>query len=212
MQALLQGLVVGITALYLHLLQAGAGGSPAEYEVDDVASPATIEYAISEWLAQKLDKNGIGFIYMIDHGQDGGHFNIDENGDGYLDFDTEYIKNVEVGAWLNQIPRYKQLITVIECCYAGDFITHISGVNRIGITSSDGFHESYIGQDGWSYFSHAFFQSLAIGSSVERAFKVAHKNVFLHVPFQNPLISDYSTEETYIGQYRITCSTSEVPP
>ncbi|RLF29486.1 MAG: hypothetical protein DRN05_01610 [Thermoplasmata archaeon] len=175
--------------------------NPSDYEVDAVASPETIQYAISIWLDSMMDDNDVGFIYMIDHGQDGGHFNIDENGDGYLDVETEYIKNVELGFWIDSISSYGKLVIVIECCYSGDFLPYISGVNRIGITSTDGYTTSGIGIDGWSYFSHSFFTNLKMGYSVEQAFEAARNYVLMHAPGQHPLIDDQCLGSTYIGHY-----------
>jgi hypothetical protein len=178
---------------HIYYLNPDPDYNPADYPVDGVASPTTIHYAISTWLASHLDCNNVGFIYMIDHGQEGGHFNIDVDGDGYLNITSEYIKNSAMGGWLNEIPSYGKLITVLECCYSGWFLNFFSGPNRIGITSSDATHESGIFQNGWSCFSHQFFQSLLWGHSIEQAFSTT-----TWLP-QHSLIDDQCNGETYLG-------------
>ena len=178
---------------HIYYLNPDPDYAPADYQVDGVASPDTIHFAISTWLASHMDSNNVGFIYMIDHGQEGGHFNIDVNGDGFLDFQTEYIKNSALGAWLNEIQSYGKLITVLECCYSGWFLNFFAGPHCIGITSSDASHESGIFQNGWSCFSHQFFQSLLLGHSVEEAFATT-----TWLP-QTPLMDDQCTGSTYLG-------------
>jgi hypothetical protein len=183
----------GFSDDHIYYLNPDPDYTPANYQVDGVASPDTIHFAISTWLASHMDSNNVGFIYMIDHGQEGGHFNIDVNGDGFLDLQTEYIKNSAMGAWLNEIPRYGKLITVLECCYSGWFLSFFSGPNRIGITSSDATHESGIFQNGWSCFSHQFFQCLLGGSSIEAAFATT-----TWMP-QHSLMDDQCPGSTYLG-------------
>jgi len=150
--------------------------------VDDYLDRESIKYVFKTLLMDQSNKNSKCFIYMVDHGSDSGAFFIDKG---------TWINAFEIGDWLKNL-KYKSLTVLIECCFSGLFIDHLSGDNRIVITSTDrdsvSYSHQYIGE---CLFSKEFFEALEDGKSYGEAWEEADKYISESIPDEHykPLIS-----------------------
>jgi hypothetical protein len=171
-----------------------------ENDVDLVSSSANVQYAITNWLKSHSDSNDVCFIYLADHGDDGGKFAIDNNGDGYLNWSdpSEFLYDYEIASWVDEV-ECGELIIVIEACYAGDFIDDLTGPSRIIVTSTDGEHpaiqrtvydEHGLQFENWPEFSYVFFQELAAKKSIGEAFNATFACMQISAGNQFPQLDD----------------------
>jgi len=158
--------------------------------VDQIATKNNIQEAITNWLASRSKSYGECFIYLINHGTDGGYFAVDSNGDGDLSDSEDYIRDYELDSWIDQVV-YSTCTVVIEACFSGDFIDDLSEDNRIVITSSNGSQPSYGISGGEAIFSKAFFDTMGIGLSYGHCWEAGDSAVAKSIhPEQNPQIDD----------------------
>ena len=128
----------------------------------------TIKNSITGWLKERSTSNSDLFIYLIDHGSDGGYFWIARGMN---------IRPNELDSWLDQV-TYRTLTVVMDSCFSGDFTKQLrKGENRIIITSTDGNSVAYGSANGYSLFSKPFFDSLRTGASYGEAFENADRKV-----------------------------------
>lgn len=158
-------------------------------DVDAYSSKSNVQYAITSWLKSRSDSNDLCFVYLVNHGGDGGYFYLDSNNDGDIGDPGDYIRDYELDSWLDQV-TYNILVFVLEACYSGDFIDNLSQASRIVVTSADGDHPA--GPDpgtDWPAFSHTFIPNL-VSHCVSDAFNIASAHVENVRPDQNPLLDD----------------------
>lgn len=128
-----------------------------------------IKYAITEWLANRLDDNDDCFIFLTDHG---GIF----LGDFYFGLynynkqKEEYVSARELNDWLKEI-NYNICTILIEACQSGMAIPRLSQKNRIIMTTS-GLGLSYGGGEKIG-FSYHFFRKLKENASYGEAWEYA---------------------------------------
>ncbi len=191
---------------YLDLIYPRDVTGDGQNDVDLVASEDNMEYAITNWLAGSSDSNDICFIYLVNHGGDGGYFGVDSNGDGDLNTSDpeESIRDYEIAGWIDQVD-FGELIFVIEACFSGDFIDNLSGANRIIVTSCNcseyAWSEIVEDEHGNLYFnpypafSHPFFQRLKVKDSLGEAFNSTFESSFyIRIGGQHPLLDDNGDE------------------
>jgi len=128
----------------------------------------TIKNAITGWLKERSNSNSDLFIYLTDHGSDGGVFWISPG---------TSIKPKELDSWLDEV-NYGTLTVLMDSCFSGDFTRHLRrGKNRIIITSTDSNSVAYSGVRGEALFSRPFFNALEQGKSYGGAFEAADRSV-----------------------------------
>jgi len=176
---------------YLNVITPKDANGDGINDVDAYASKSNVQSAITSWLKSNSDSNDLCFIYLVNHGGNGGYFYLDSNNDGVIEVTdpNEYIRPSEMDSWLDQV-TYNVTVCTIEACFSGDFIPDLSLTKRIVITSADGDHEA--GPDpgtDWPAFSHTFIPNL-IGHTVAQAFNIASAHVESVRPDQNPLLDD----------------------
>jgi hypothetical protein len=108
------------------------------------------EYSIKNWLPSHCDSETECFIFMVDHGRDGGYFGLTK---------WNLLRDYEFADWLKDL-EYKTLTIFINSCYSGDFIDDLSGPNRIIITSTNTTGKSFTNLADESVFPQAFFNEL----------------------------------------------------
>lgn len=108
------------------------------------------EYTIKKWLPSHSDNETDCFIFMVDHGRDGGYFGLTK---------WNLLRDYEFAGWLKDL-EYKTLTIFINSCYSGDFIDDLSGPNRIIITSTNTTGKSFTNLADESVFPQEFFNEL----------------------------------------------------
>jgi hypothetical protein len=174
---------------YLNVVTPRDSDGDGNNDVDAYASKNNVQSAITSWLDSRSDSDDLCFIYLVDHGSDGGYFCLDSNNDGDITDPGDNITSTELDSWFDQV-SYKALICTIEACWSGDFIPNLSLTNRVVITSADGSHSA--GPDpgtDWPAFSHTFIPNLE-SYTVGDAFNIASAHVESVLPNQNPLLDD----------------------
>ena len=115
-------------------------------------SKSDIKNAIQGWLASHATSYSDCFIYLADHGSDGGKF--------YIAPPREYITPSELDSWLDSV-NCKTMTIMLESCYSGDFTRQLRHErNRIIITSTDRDSMAIGTSDGYALFSKPFFDKL----------------------------------------------------
>jgi len=138
----------------------------------DGNTKSTIREAIVGWLAQHATKNSDCFVYMADHGSDGGKFYIGGDYDN-----PRYITPEDLDSWLDSV-KCRYMTVMIEACYSGDFIGKLRQKNRIIITSTDGNKVTFSDdRDALPLFSMPFFEKLGQGVSYGTAWEYADSKV-----------------------------------
>ncbi|MEM7127101.1 MAG: right-handed parallel beta-helix repeat-containing protein [Chloroflexota bacterium] len=158
---------------------------PTAKGVDDVATAANLQDAITEWASTRV---GIGqplTIYIMDHG------NIDRI---YVDEPIgERVAPDQVHEWLNILEREQPNVKatiVIEACHSGSFIDgpkSVSKPGRIVISSTNVQNVAYASADG-AQFSDRFLDSLQVGYGLASSFWDARNAVKQLYKIQDPWI------------------------
>lgn len=155
-------------------------------------------------LSHIVDLDDQLFLYFIDHGVD----YLDEENTGHLIINDEnhYFSDNELGVFFHEIhARYS--VIVIDSCFSGVFLDDIARGYRIVITSctanEEAFPDPFILSQELPLFSHAFFQSIAEGNSVEIAFYdalVHAEYIAVEAPafHQHPQIDDRIPGEVFL--------------
>jgi hypothetical protein len=149
-------------------------------DVNGLASKANLEYAITQWTADKeLGPERAFSLYLMDHGGLGGIFYLDKPR-------NQWVTAQELAGWLSQLetgaPGVKTNV-IVEACYSGGFINPnslvladlmhllqtVSGPERVVIASTDAIASAYASPDG-AWFSDAFLDALARDMSLAEAF------------------------------------------
>jgi uncharacterized repeat protein (TIGR01451 family) len=149
-------------------------------DVDALANKTNLEYAITQWTADKgLGPERAFTLYMMDHGGSGGTFYLDKPR-------GEWVTAQELDGWLDQLetdaPGVKTNV-IVEACYSGGFISSsslvranlrhllraVSDYGRVIVASTDAVAPAYASPDG-AWFSDAFLDGLAQDMSLAEAF------------------------------------------
>ena len=160
---------------HIYFLQLRNTSDPNEDKpsgVDCFSNKSNAKYAITNWLAEKSDKTDNCFILLIDHG----NLHLNTFGGIFWFYDKtldkqEYLLSVELSEWLSKI-EYKICTILIDACYSGGFIKHISKENRIVMTSTS-LTKGIASESG--DFSSFFFDKLAENVSYGKAWEYAGK-------------------------------------
>ena len=154
-------------------------GGITQNRVDGISSQQNLQKAI-DWLAMYSDSSDKIVIYITDHGA-----SLDTPGIGLFKSEVSYIKlndgnnlwDYDLKPMLNDPDlNYGTLIYISEVCFDGGFISEISGINRIIITSTDASHYSYSLNDPpevESMFTGFFLNKLENNWNFRDAFKYA---------------------------------------
>lgn len=133
---------------------------------------SSIRDSIVNFLGKYSTSESNCFIFMADHGSDGGKFYIGGTTDNPI-----YITPSELDGWLDQV-NCKYMTVVIEACFSGDFIGRLRQRNRIIITSTD--QNKYTFSEipsNKGLFSVPFFNKLGEGASYGSAWEYADSKV-----------------------------------
>ena len=113
--------------------------------VDEEAKRASIEDAVVTWLAPLEDEDDVVFFFYSGHGDYGDdELPIDEDvgGDEYLcPWDASTVSHANdiiddgLASWFD-ILESENIVIIIDSCYAGGFISDLSGSGRVVMTSS----------------------------------------------------------------------------
>ena len=150
--------------------------------VDRISFFISVKNAITGWLANHADYNSDVLIYFVDHGDAYGNF--------YPGLFLP-IRGKLLSRWLQNI-GYHLCTIVIDACYSGNFIKHLSGSNRIIITCTDSKNYGYARGGDEVIFSKYFFNALSYGYSYGRAWEYADHVIADDddINSQNPQIDD----------------------
>jgi hypothetical protein len=140
----------------------------ADDDVTDTNPPtrAAFLHVIENEFAASLNEETPLYIYMQGHGTSDSRFKVLG--------DDEFVTAPEIDAALDQIQTKTgcKVILILESCYSGSFISHLSGENRIIVTSAGG--EPYnTDQSGSISFSRFLFSKLMEGDSLKKSFDSA---------------------------------------
>ncbi|MEX1021462.1 MAG: fibronectin type III domain-containing protein [Litorilinea sp.] len=159
--------------------------------VDQLASPAAVENAITNWAATKVGPDKPLFIYMMDHGLEN-RFCVTGCGEGNV------VTPQDLDAWLNDLEAatdVAEVNVVLEACVSGSFVNRqdvvdsISKLGRVVITSTGFNNNAYASAQG-AYFSDAFFSCVADSGSLHACFDEARNAVLVTGVNQTPMLDD----------------------
>jgi hypothetical protein len=160
-------------------------------------SKSDIRNAIEGWLATHATLYSDCFIYLADHGGDGGKF--------YIAPPREYITPGELDGWLDTV-KCKTMTIVLESCYSGDFTRQLRHEkNRIIITSTDRDSMAIGTSDGYALFSKPFFDKLGESKyvSIGDAWEYADSRVDSIQYLRNKLGSDWALRAWFMQNPKI---------
>jgi hypothetical protein len=151
---------------------------------DDTPTADTLEYALTEWAADKVDSNSLLTLFMMDHGG---------SDEFYLNGPDETVTPDQLDGWLEQLEAQTgaRLNVVIDACHSGSFIEPEQTVSREGrvvIASTKSDALAYASQEG-AVFSDAFFNALEQEMTLLEAFQDAW-SVGQSSPGQTPWLDD----------------------
>ncbi|MGB0383472.1 MAG: exo-alpha-sialidase, partial [Ardenticatenaceae bacterium] len=156
--------------------------------VDEAATNANLEKAITEWAPTQVGADRPLTIFMMDHG---GENQL------YLDGRSEAVKATELDQWLtnleSQVGRVETNV-VVEACLSGSFISEpqslsLNHPNRAVISSTGEWVLAYASQKG-AVFSDAFLGRLRQGMDLGGAFDEASQAAKVAHPDQSAWLDD----------------------
>lgn len=96
------------------------------------ATRAKLNQTINDWLIPDADGDDLVVIYLVDHGNSSeGHGNSTIF---FLSNGMEYITYYELNSWIAGL-SYGRLLIVVDACFSGGAIRHLSGEDRIVISA-----------------------------------------------------------------------------
>jgi hypothetical protein len=147
---------------------------PKETEgADDVTSITTLEFAITNWAAKRVNAQVPLYLYLLSHNLED-NFLLEKRGnqETYLTPDT-------LDSWLDQLTQDTPVTIIIEACHSGNFIqtdegksTPLVGPNRTIIVSARGDKQAKV-LENRSSFSKEFFDEIIANKTIGIAFKEA---------------------------------------
>ncbi|MDP7280198.1 MAG: invasin domain 3-containing protein, partial [Candidatus Poribacteria bacterium] len=124
----------------------------------------TLEFAITNWAGQEVNKNVPLYIYLLSHGL-GQNFLVKQEG-----LQEDYLTPGLLDLWLDKLPPDTPVTVIIEACYSGSFIgAPLSGPNRTIITSAGADKQAMIGRR--SSFTSFFFSEIEKNHTIAEAFE-----------------------------------------
>ncbi|MBF0266494.1 MAG: caspase family protein [Gammaproteobacteria bacterium] len=171
-----------------------------------VPTKASIQSAITSWLASSVDEATPVLVYLIDHGGEN-IFYLNKPSDGY----AEVIKASEFQTWFDslQSSTNARMTVVYDACHAGSFMDDLkqSGSNKYDrslLFSSAPEQLAYFGAQGGLSYSHFFWNNIGQGMDV----RTAHRSATVAVrattqndgkSYQQTLLDDNGDgEENYV--------------
>jgi hypothetical protein len=151
--------------------------------VDDLATEANLEQAITQWAVNHVGPDQLFTLYMMDHG-DYDVFHLD----GTV---GKQITPTEISGWLAQLEAAVsgvEVNVVVDACHSGSFIDPLHTVSqegRVVIASTGANNLAYADQEG-ALFSSAFFNQLRQRISLRTAFEEGKWAVEQAHPDQTP--------------------------
>lgn len=118
--------------------------------VDGLLTKIAFKYAITGWLQSCSNADTDCFIFMVDHGCDGGYFGLTK---------WNLLRDYELAEWFKDL-EYHTLTILIDSCYSGDFIQNLSAQGRIIMTSTNTTSTSWANLADESEFSKTFFNEM----------------------------------------------------
>ncbi|MEZ4620391.1 MAG: C13 family peptidase [Caldilineaceae bacterium] len=164
--------------------------------VDDTASPAALESAITEWARSRVGFGQPFTIYMMDHGF-ADRYCVDGCAVG------GHVTPAQLNQWLETLESttgVNQVNIIIEACQSGSFLDRFNGTvqdiqnslsrqNRVVITSTGRENNAYASAQG-AYFSDAFFSCLADSDNLKACFDQGKAAVTVTGVDQTPWMDD----------------------
>ena len=166
-------------------------------DVDALSSRATLQYALSTWLAGVSDADDLTFVYLLDHG---GFYLPDI---AYFVIGEETVTETDLDQWLFPVSCHNMTI-MFDCCNAGYFIDELtddpSRHDRMVVcaANSESASSTY---DDFTMFSYPFFQEIANGQSIEDAYLVAKQFAYDNTARWRQIAAIYDwdlTHEVYL--------------
>lgn len=164
------------------------GDGDGESDVDDVPSDANLEYAITQWTADKVGPDRYLTVYLMDHGGHDCFYLDDPNG--------ESLTPRELDGWLDEleaaVPSAK-INVVVEASYAGSFIDPDETISKPGrvIIASTGAWQTAYASDEEAIFSDHFVAAPDQRQGLYAAFQTARSAVEVaHGDLQTPWLHD----------------------
>lgn len=141
-----------------------------------------VKKAITEWIPENIGGDRKIILFFIDHGLTPGY--IRDGGSLLLNTFGEMITPMCLKRWLDSIDGvYSTCIIVVDACYSGNFVKHVSSENRIVITCTDSDSPGYVidDPDKWFHdenmFSKHFLDSLEQNKSIGEAWEFADNEI-----------------------------------
>ncbi len=148
--------------------------------IDDYGTPSitSISSAFID-IQGKMEKTpGPLYVVMVGHSDTDGNFYLNDDTISPIDINN-WLKGLETVVKNNNYPR----IIVVGACYSGNYISVLSALGRVIVTSSTNKEESYRGPRepdqirSGDYFFEAFFSTFEQGKSLLDSFNIATEDV-----------------------------------
>jgi hypothetical protein len=158
-------------------------------DVDAPSSSDNLQWAMTNWAAERVGPETPFYLYMIDHGADDLF---------YIDTWTDAVSAASLDNWLTELEREGCPINVIlESCESGSFILpphSISGPNRVIISAAQAGQIAYGPASGrGAYFSNTFLPQFAGGADLWSAYTASREALWnrrLLLNYQQPWLDD----------------------
>jgi len=161
-------------------------------EVDGLATPDNLRYAIQTWAASRVGPGKPLHLYLMDHGEIE-YFCTD--GCGL----SGRVTPESLDSWLTYVETTtlaNEINIVIEACHSGSFIDRLgnpaqslSKAGRVVISSTGRENNAYASAQG-AYFSDAYFSCAESGGDLKTCFQQAREAVAATGQNQTPWIDD----------------------
>jgi hypothetical protein len=155
-------------------------------EVNNNATAANLEWAITTWASLRADSNKPLFIYLNDHGSS----NV------FVLNPSQYLSASTLSSWLNTLESATNapIHVIIDSCLSGSFINDLSKNNRVIVTASGTGESSCMMPDphDGSLFSSPFWNEIKSGHSLMDSFNYACSTIYSGpTPYkQHPYLDD----------------------
>ncbi len=154
-------------------------------DVDAIATPNNLEYAIQNWAVSRADSGTKLYLVFTDHG----------NVDWYPmagPTDSSGITPWGLDLYLNNFmnaTHAESIFIVINACHSGSFISHLSGSSRVLITSTNATTNT-IYAPGFPYFGYDIWTYLKLGYDFADAFDHVSELIDALIFDQSPMLDD----------------------
>ena len=193
----------GDRIFYLAAAQWDADGDGFS-DVDGMPGRGNLEYAIEQWVVERVGSGRPFTLYVMDHG------NYDLF---YLNGSSPTVRPDEISVWLNEleaaVPGVKVNV-ILESCFSGSFIDlaqSVSKPGRVVMSSAGAYTPAYASQNG-AVFSDALVAALGRGMSLYSGFTEGQAATLASHPNQTPWLDDdgdgrpNEAEDGQVAQHR----------